>query len=92
MAEESKTIEAVIAKLTEFRMALEPNQRVALDKIILGVVPEVTGHAVSPDAVSPDAVSPDAVSPDAVSPDAVHPKGAVISFDEKTESYKLVDI
>lgn len=41
---EEKVIERVVTKLTDLRLSLEPEERLVLDKMIVGERAEVTGH------------------------------------------------
>jgi hypothetical protein len=44
-----KVIEKVVARLTEMRMTMGPEERVILDEMIIGG-PEVVAHALTPDS------------------------------------------
>ena len=41
---EEKVIEKVVARLTDLRLTLGPEERVILDRVIVGEQAEVTGH------------------------------------------------
>ncbi len=52
MAEEqSKIVEKVVSRLNELRMEFSPEERVVLDKLVIGEEPEVSAHAVAIDII-----------------------------------------